>query len=289
MDIGGMAGPQPEVIRLRYAGRCSCGESVAAGERAGYVRSERRVVCLHCLADRQAGRVDLGALAAEVVVPPAPGVAGGAARRRHGRLVAAREARLAKRSRLVRWWASLGPEPQSTRAWALGALGEERVAACLHGVADRGVLALHDRRVPGRRSNIDHIAVGPAGVFVIDAKRYENAEVRVRRVGGLFTPRRDELLVRGRLRTALVEGLVRQVDAVRTVLDSGTLGSVPVTPVLCFVDGRFPLFTKQFRVGETAVVGPRGLADLVTAPGALDEEQRLAVYCLLAERLRSMT
>lgn len=284
-----MAGPQPEVIRLRYAGRCSCGESVAAGERAGYVRSERRVVCLHCLADRQAGRVDLGALAAEVVVPPAPGVAGGAARRRHGRLVAAREARLAKRSRLVRWWASLGPEPQSTRAWALGALGEERVAACLHGVADRGVLALHDRRVPGRRSNIDHIAVGPAGVFVIDAKRYENAEVRVRRVGGLFTPRRDELLVRGRLRTALVEGLVRQVDAVRTVLDSGTLGSVPVTPVLCFVDGRFPLFTKQFRVGETAVVGPRGLADLVTAPGALDEEQRLAVYCLLAERLRSMT
>jgi hypothetical protein len=289
MDIGGMAGPQPEVIKLRYAGRCRCGESVAAGERAGYVRSQRRVVCLHCLADRQAGRMDLGAIAAEVVVPPAPGVAGGAARREYERLVAAREAQLATRSRLVRWWASLGTEPQSTRAWALGALGEERVAECLRGVSDRGVLALHDRRVPGRRSNIDHIAVGPSGVFVIDAKRYENAEVRMRRVGGLFTPRRDELLVRGRVRTALVEGLARQVDAVRTVVDAGAFGSVPVTPVLCFVDGRFPLFTKQFRVDETVVVGPRGLADLVTTPGPLGEEQRLALYCLLGERLRSMT
>jgi len=111
----------------------------------------------------------------------------------------------------------------------------------------------------------------------------------MRRVGGLFTPRRDELLVRGRVRSALVEGLARQVDAVRTVLDAGTFESVPVTPVLCFVDGRFPLFTKQFRVGETVVVGPRGLADLVTTPGPLGEEQRFAVYCLLGERLRSMT
>jgi len=220
---------------------------------------------------------------------PKPGVAGGAARREHERRVAARQAELATRSRLVRWWASLGTEPQSTRAWALGALGEERVAECLHGVSDHGVLALHDRRVPGRRSNIDHIAVGPAGVFVIDAKRYENAEVRMRRVGGLFTPRRDELLVRGRVRSALVEGLARQVDAVRTVVDAGAFGSVPVTPVLCFVDGRFPLFTKRFRVGETVVVGPRGLADLVTTPGPLGEEQRLAIYCLLGERLRSMT
>lgn len=284
-----MAGPQPEVIRLRYAGRCRCGEAVAAGERAGYIRSERRVVCLHCLADRQAGRADLSATAAEVVVPPLPGVAGGAARREYERRVAAREAQLATRGRLVRWWASLGTEPQSTRAWALGALGEERVAECLRGVSDRGVLALHDRRAPGRRSNIDHIAVGPAGVFVIDTKRYENAEVRMRRVGGLFTPRRDELLVRGRVRTALVEGLARQVDAVRTVLDASTLESVQVMPVLCFVDGRLPLFTRQFRVGETAVVGPRGLADLVTGPGPLDEEQRLAVYRLIGERLRSMT
>jgi Nuclease-related domain len=33
--------------------------------------------------------------------------------------------------------------------------------------------ALHDRRVSGTRANIDHFVIGPAGVFVIDAKRHQ--------------------------------------------------------------------------------------------------------------------
>ena len=31
---------------------------------------------------------------------------------------------------------------------------------------------LHDRRIPGTRANIDHIAVASSAVWVIDAKRY---------------------------------------------------------------------------------------------------------------------
>jgi hypothetical protein len=31
---------------------------------------------------------------------------------------------------------------------------------------------LHDLAVPGSRANLDHLAIGPGGVFVIDSKQY---------------------------------------------------------------------------------------------------------------------
>jgi hypothetical protein len=34
------------------------------------------------------------------------------------------------------------------------------------------VHGVHDRRVPGCKAIIDHIAVSPGGVYVIDAKKY---------------------------------------------------------------------------------------------------------------------
>ncbi len=37
---------------------------------------------------------------------------------------------------------------------------------------EEGLGVLHDRRIPGSKANIDHIVVGPAGVFAIDTKRY---------------------------------------------------------------------------------------------------------------------
>jgi hypothetical protein len=46
--------------------------------------------------------------------------------------------------------------------------------------------ALHDRRVSGTRANIDHFVIGPAGVFVIDAKRYEG-QIHIRGVDGEFS------------------------------------------------------------------------------------------------------
>jgi hypothetical protein len=35
------------------------------------------------------------------------------------------------------------------------------------------VAVLHDRRIPGSRANIDHIAIAATGVWVIDSKRYK--------------------------------------------------------------------------------------------------------------------
>ena len=206
-------------------------------------------MCLRCLADLQAGRADLGALAAEVAVPPLPGVAGGAARREYERRVAVRAERLAQRGRIVRFERRHAPASRSPPApgrWARSARSGSRPGCTRR--SDRGVLALHDRRIPGSRANIDHIAVGPAGVYVIDAKRVrERPDPGAPGGAGLFSPRRDELLVRGRVRNNLVAGVEKQVAVVRAALDAAGLGDVPVTGVLCFVDGLFPLVREAVR------------------------------------------
>ena len=59
------------------------------------------------------------------------------------------------------------------RAWSAGAEGERQVAATLETLAPYGWTALHDVHWPGRPlANIDHIAIGPGGVVVIDAKNW---------------------------------------------------------------------------------------------------------------------
>ncbi len=59
-------------------------------------------------------------------------------------------------------------ETHATRAWKVGAAGERCVADVLDAT---DCFVLHDRGVPGSKANIDHVAIGPAGVFVIDAKK----------------------------------------------------------------------------------------------------------------------
>jgi hypothetical protein len=58
------------------------------------------------------------------------------------------------------------------RVWDVGAVGEERLGHRLSELATDNLRALHDRRVQGSRANIDHLAVTPTGVGVIDAEKY---------------------------------------------------------------------------------------------------------------------
>ena len=116
------------------------------------------------------------------------GVAGQPTRQEHDRRATKRETAVKER-----WGNPIGgavlaltDEPQSTRAWAVGARGEEKLAEALDGFS-----VLHDRRVPGTRGNIDHIVVAPAGVFVVDAKRYEG-RIEIRNHGWFLRP--DERL-----------------------------------------------------------------------------------------------
>jgi hypothetical protein len=148
--------------------------------------------------------------------------------------------------------------------------------------------ALHDRRVPGKRYNIDHLFVGAAGVYVIDAKRYKNAEVAVDRTGGLFNPVIETLKVSGRRRNDLADAVHRHCDVVRNALASADHAEIPIIPALCLVDAILPLREKNRRVNGVRLCGPKGLVKLVAAEGPLDDERRFAVAMRLSAALPSM-
>ena len=57
-------------------------------------------------------------------------------------------------------------------AWRRGAAGERRTARLLDPLERQGWVVLHDLAVPGSRANLDHLVIGPGGVFVIDSKQY---------------------------------------------------------------------------------------------------------------------
>jgi hypothetical protein len=57
-------------------------------------------------------------------------------------------------------------------AWRRGAAGERRTARRLAALERHGWAVLHDLAVPRSRANIDHLVIGPGGVFVIDSKQY---------------------------------------------------------------------------------------------------------------------
>ena len=75
----------------------------------------------------------------------------------------------------------------ATEARRKGALGEEAVGSRLNKLAKQGFVILHDRSIPGSRANIDHLVIGPTGVFVVDAKNYASRMTLSR--GTLWTGR----------------------------------------------------------------------------------------------------
>jgi hypothetical protein len=69
------------------------------------------------------------------------------------------------------WGLRFRPSPDVV-AWRRGAAGERRTARLLDPLEREGWAVLHDLAVPGSRANIDHLVIGPGGVFVIDSKQY---------------------------------------------------------------------------------------------------------------------
>ncbi len=162
--------------------------------------------------------------------PVDEGIAGRSARAEHERRKAKRDAEIDQRfGRFGAVVRAVVPEPQSTRAWAIGAKGEEKLAAELAKVA--GLRGLHDRRVPGTKGNIDHIVVAPAGVFVVDAKHYEG-RIEIRNKGWLLRP--DYRLFVGRRDCSHVaRNMGWQVDAVVAALGAAGAEDPPsIAPVL---------------------------------------------------------
>ena len=85
--------------------------------------------------------------------------------------------RLARRVDKLR--EELSRAERQQRAWEAGAAGERRVGQVL-GLLPDDWQVLHDLHWPGRpKANIDHIAIGPRGLFLLDTKNW-SGEVWVR-------------------------------------------------------------------------------------------------------------
>lgn len=264
--------PEPEPLpdkrmKLRYAAVCRlCSTELPARTDAIYERSTKTVRCIEC----HSSPADATAPSAEhsqiVRVPEDVGVAGSSARREYERRKAKDEERLRQK------WGKLGgiavvlsDEKQSTKAWATGAVGEERLGARLDSLASESIVVLHDRRIPGTKANIDHLAITAGGLWVIDAKRYKGRpELKIE--GGILRPRVEKVLVGRRDCTKLVDGVLKQVNLVREVV-----GDMPVTGGLCFVEADWPLIGGAFTTRDVHVLWPKRLAKLLTeAEGSVD-------------------
>ncbi|MDN4173144.1 nuclease-related domain-containing protein [Nocardioides sp. SOB77] len=254
-------------MRLRYAGTCRvCDAALAARTEAVYERSTRTVRCLTCSPPVPVDVASAGA-GPPAALEPDPvdsGVAGASARREYERRQAKREARIrAKHPKLGGLILALSDDPQSTTAWSTGALGEERLGTRLDELATDTLRMLHDRRIPGTRANIDHLAVTPTGVYVIDAKRYVGKRPTLRVEGGVLRPRVEKLVVGTRDQTKLVDGVLKQVELVRSIVAE----DVPVLGVLCFVESDWPLIGGAFTTRGVDVLWPKKLYPRLTSSG----------------------
>lgn len=109
-------------------------------------------------------------------------------------------------------------------AWQTGAEGERRTAETLESLGGYGWTSLHDLRWPGRqKANIDHIALGPTGIFVIDTKNW-SGDVTV--TGGVLRQNRYS-------RSEQTEALGRAVADITALLEPAH--RTAVHGVICFV------------------------------------------------------
>lgn len=152
--------------------------------------------------------------------------------------------------------------PPEALYWDRGARGERRTAGALQPLMQSGFVLLYGRLMPDGRGDIDAIAIGPTGVWVVETK---NLSGDVSIVNGT-------LFVKDRPRQAMVEQVYREAFAVQQIV--GELlapAHTMVTPTLCIQGARLPWLHHS--VGGVRVVSGGKVRDLISqGPALLDPE-----------------
>jgi hypothetical protein len=268
-----------KIMRLRRPDRCaSCGGDVPAGTQARWDSEARTVTCHECVHGVIQASVPPPASATEPATAPPPGIAGASALREYERRQRNREDRTrARHPHIGGLLLALREPPQHERAWRKGARGEAAVAAALEKrTAEGRAVLLYDRRIPGGRANIDLLAVAATGVYVIDAKAHKGkVSIATPLIG------KPRLTIAGRESSALLDGLDRQVAAVRAAL--GALEVPSIHGVLCFTEADLPLLGRTVR--SHRLLYPKQLAKRINSDGPWAAEQINAAAATLAAAL----
>jgi hypothetical protein len=169
----------------------------------------------------------------------------------------------------------IGRLPSDALAWGRGAAGERRTASHLDELAADGYVVLHDRLIPGARANIDHIAIGPAGVFVIETKALRG---KLMIVG-------EKLFVGERTRTGVIDETYREAIAVQVCLaDRLNALRSTVRPILC-IHRTMQLLLDNEVQGVRVVSGPQLARFLRRLPALLDAEAVQDLAAIADQRL----
>jgi hypothetical protein len=173
------------------------------------------------------------------------------------------------------WRLRFRPSPE-TRAWQRGAAGERHVARLLEPLVQQGWGVQHDLRVPGSKANIDHVVIGPPGIFVIDAKHYR----------GRLRLSRDGLLWHGRFLLSPALSTVRwEADKLQARIGAADIAVVPIVAV---VGATVP--HGQVSAHDVTVVPARRLAGLLRSlPPTLTPQRAREVAAQINRRLDAYT
>jgi hypothetical protein len=174
------------------------------------------------------------------------------------------------------WWRlRFRPSPEAL-AWQRGAAGERHVARLLEPLVRQGWGVNHDLRVPGSKANIDHVVVGPPGIFAIDAKHYRG---RLRRS-------RDGLLWHGRTFLLPTLSTVRwEADMLQARIGAP---DVAVVPIVAVVGATVPF--GQVTAHDVTVIPARRLPGLLRSlPPSLTPQRAREVAAQIERRLDAHT
>jgi hypothetical protein len=155
------------------------------------------------------------------------------------------------------------------RAWRIGADGEESIGKQLAKLGDRWK-SLHAVPVGDRGSDIDHVVIGPTGVYTINTKHHPNAKIWV---GG------NTLMVNGQ-RQPYVRNSRFEAERAAKFLTAAAHETVAVMAVIAFVNPSDFTVKKQ-PDGDVHVLTRMKLRPwLQSRPYVLSERQVDALYAV---------
>jgi hypothetical protein len=155
------------------------------------------------------------------------------------------------------------------RAWRRGATGE-RVTAWWLGRLPDGWYVFNDIPVGDRGANIDHVIVGPGGVFTVNAKNL-TGKVWV-------TPR--QIRHNGHP-TAFLPKSVHEAKRASRLLSAATGATVGVFPILAIIADDW---TTKEKPTDVLVAAPRGVKDWLLRQPAVLSSAEVTMICSAAAK-----
>jgi hypothetical protein len=162
---------------------------------------------------------------------------------------------------------------QDARNWQRGARGEQHTARQLRRLLPHGWVLFHDLAIPNSRGNIDHLVIGPGGVFLVDSKNWRGRLA--------FAP--DGTLWHGSY--PLTATLATIGFEARAIAGALAVPGLAVEPLLVVHGSTIP-WGEQYLGGIAILPARRLVATLLALPPLLTDQQVTQVAQRAMARLR---